>query len=111
MEITKVWSKEKLKELLQTSDEMVRRGLLVVFALQTSDEKRDENTRYLNGVGFNGTDSVILSSFARQLKEKGYLSPKQIALARKKLIKYASQMAKVANGEIFVDEKDLVYKK
>ena len=108
---SKKWTKEEIQSLLETNDEMVRVGLLAVYALQTQDEKNSEHTKHNNGVGFNGRESEILSSFANQLKDKGYLSPKQIDLARKKLMKYAGQMIKVANGDIEVDENDLRYKR
>lgn len=108
---TKVWEKEEIKALLETNDEMVRVGLLAIFALQTADEKSSEITKYNNGVGFNATDSELLSSFAIQLKEKGYLSPKQMVYARKKAAKYAGQMADIANGKYEIDEKELKYKK
>jgi len=107
----KVWNKEEIRELLEKNDEMVRRGLLVVYALQTYDEKTAEHTKHENGVGFNGLDSEILSSFAKQLKTKGYLSPKQIAIARKKILKYAGQLVAVANGKLNVNESELIYKK
>lgn len=105
------WNKEYIKTLLETNDEMVRRSLLVIFALQTNDEKTEEHTKHVNGVGFNGLDSEILSSFAKQLKSKGYLSPKQINLARKKIMKYSSQLVDVANGKLIVSKSDIEYKK
>lgn len=111
MSLEKVWTKEEVKELIATKDEMVRRGLLVIFALQTADEKNSEHTTHTNGVGFTGFDGELMSSFAHQLKEKGYLSPKQLEMTRKKLVKYASQLAKVANGELEVNDRDLEYKK
>lgn len=111
MSNVKVWTKEEMKELIATKDEMVRRGLLVIFALQTEDEKNSEHNKHNNGVGFTGFDAELMSSFAHQLKEKGYLSPKQLEMTRKKLGKYASQLVRVANGELEVSERDLEYKK
>ena len=36
---SKKWTKEEIQSLLETNDEMVRVGLLAVYALQTQDEK------------------------------------------------------------------------
>jgi hypothetical protein len=67
-------------------------------------------------VGFTGTDAEILSSFSKQLIEKGWLSPKQMVIVRKKIKKYENQMAKIATlikkGESTKDNKiDEVMKK
>jgi hypothetical protein len=107
--MSRVWTKEDIKGLIESNDEMVRRGILAIFALQTRDEKESENTTHNNGVGFNGMDGEIMSSFARQLKDRGTLSRKQLDLARKKLVKYAGQMERIASGELYVSESDLEY--
>jgi hypothetical protein len=107
----KVWTKEEIRGLLEANDEMVKRSLLAIYALQTEDEKDTESTKHHNSVGFNGLDSEILSSFSKQLLTKGYLSPKQMTLSRRKILKYSKQLADVANGKLQVNESDLKYKK
>lgn len=86
--------------------EWVVRGLEAIYERQTADEKEAEATSHHNGVGFNGIDAAILSSFAKQVKAwkakpEGAryprpLSEKQLALARKKMKKYAGQLARIA---------------
>jgi hypothetical protein len=107
----KIWTKEEIKVLLETKDEMVKRSLLAIFSLQTNDEQESESTTHNNGVGFTGTDSEILSSFSKQLQSRGWLSPKQMTIARKKILKYTRQLTDVANGKLQVSESDLQYKK
>jgi hypothetical protein len=46
----------------------------------------------VNGVGFNGTDATILSSFADQINRGRTLSPNAVAIAFKKLPKYSRQV-------------------
>jgi hypothetical protein len=111
MNTSKIWTKGEIKDLLEKNDEMVKRSLLVVYSLQTSDEQYSEQTKYQNGVGFNSRDGEIMSSFAQQLQAKGYLSPKQLELARNKLMKYSGQLVKVANNEINISEENISYKK
>src|SRR5580765_2812852 len=63
----KVYTTDEIKAKLQTSDKWLIRGLLAIYAKQTADERASENTTHQNGVGFNGTDANILSSFAKQV--------------------------------------------
>ena len=103
-----LWTKEDIQEGLKTNDHWVVRGVLAIYDYQTEDEKNIEDTKHNNGVGFNGVDGHILSSFAVQIKKwensgKKYrtpLSPKQMKLARKKIMKYAGQLTRIANGEM-----------
>ena len=96
----KKWTKEEIKELLMTKDNAVFRGLVVIYSLQTADEKLVADAIEDNGVGFNGFDAEFLTSLAKQALDKGWLSDKQMVYARKRMLKYAGQLAKVANGQI-----------
>jgi hypothetical protein len=87
-----VWSVATIKDSIQTKDVAVKNALLRVYGWQTDGEQSAGTTTDANGVGFNGADSFILSSFAEQLKTKGYLSPKQMEIARKKMSKYSVQI-------------------
>lgn len=100
MEAKKVWDKEGIVELIDRSDEMVRKSLLVVYSLQTDSEKAAQITQDYNKVGFTAFDAEFLSSCAEQLKVKGFLSGKQIAAVRKTIKKYWRQLVLAANGEL-----------
>ena len=67
MEEKKIWKKEEIKDLLQKNDKAVMRGLVVIYSLQTEDEKKTEETSEHNGVGFSGVDAKFLSSLAKQV--------------------------------------------
>jgi hypothetical protein len=90
-------TKESIRALLQTNDKAVCRGILAVYAYQTASEKIANHTEEDNGVGFNGVDGRILSDFAKGIKKYGRLTEKQMYHARKKIMKYAGQLAKIAN--------------
>jgi len=92
-------TKDTIKALL-VNDKAVLRGLLVIDALQTETEREIGDSVVLNGVGWSGTDAEFMSSLAKQYRQRGTLSEKQMVWARKKIQKYAGQLAKVANGEI-----------
>jgi len=105
--MNKTWNKEEIKENLLTDDVWVVRGVVAIFNRQTAEEKEIENTVDHNGIGFNGVDGHIMSSFAKQIQTWNHrkthpnpLSPKQMMIARKKIIKYSGQLTKIANGEI-----------
>lgn len=94
----KTWTQERIKELLTTNDTMVVRSLIKLYNLQTDDEQRSEETVHSNGVGFNGCDSQILTSISKQYISKGFITPKQMVLVRKKIFKYSRQLTLIANG-------------
>ena len=89
----KVWNKEAIVDLLMTNDRAVVRAIKVLYARQTEDEQRAEQTKHTNGVGFNGPDAAFLSSIAKALpRYNDRMTPKQIAKARKMLPKYHRQL-------------------
>ena len=88
----KVWSKESIQELLDRNDEAVIRAMLEIYNRQTTDEQKYQDTHLYNSVGFTGVDANIMSSFTEYYKKYNKLSPKQMAIARKKMKKYWSQL-------------------
>ncbi len=96
----KKWNKLTIRAMLETNNVWVVRGLMAIYKYQTESEKAEGVTREDNGVGFNGVDSEILTSFAQQWQARNFLSPKQLEIARKKMLKYSGQLAKIANGEV-----------
>ncbi len=97
----KKWTKEEVAAKLESDDKWLVRGLLAIHARQTEEEKATETTKEQNGIGFNGVDANILTDLVNQYKRtNGYLSVRQIALIRKKMKKYAGQLARIANKEV-----------
>lgn len=95
----KPYNKEIIKNRLLTDNAWLNRGILAIYQHQTLDEKLDGNTKEDNGIGFNGADAVILSSFAQQLILKKYLTEKQYAIARKKMVKYSGQLLNIIKSK------------
>ena len=94
----RVWTEDEIKNLVQTNDKVLYGALKKLYAEQTSDEQAAGTTKHYNGVGFNGADAKIMSSFAEFLKKTGFLTPKQKAVARRKLVKYNKQLTRLANA-------------
>ena len=93
----KIWTIEEMKNLIATNDTVLYKSLIVLYNGQTADEKACGETTHNNGIGFNGVDAPILTSFAEFLKTTKFLTAKQKVIARKKLPKYAKQLVTVAN--------------
>lgn len=94
----RVWTEEEIKHYVQTNDKVLYGALRKLYAEQTADEQMAGETKHNNGVGFNGADAKIMSSFAQFLARTGFLTPKQRAVARKKLVKYNRQLTRLANA-------------
>lgn len=94
------YTKEFIREALAGSDKWLTKGLLAIYAHQTHDEQNSEATLEDNGIGFNGCDATILSSIAKQVQRSGTMSPKQTAIVRKKMLKYAGQLTRLANEKV-----------
>lgn len=89
----KVWDKASIIDLLETNDAAVIRALKSIYARQTADEQRTNDTRHRNGIGFTGADAPILSDIAQRLpRYNDHLTPKQLRLVRAKLRKYWRQL-------------------
>jgi ssDNA-binding Zn-finger/Zn-ribbon topoisomerase 1 len=91
------WTKEAIIDLINTREDAVLKGIVIIYNRQTTDEQVTRDTKYLNGRGFNGFDAEFGSSLAVQVIDKHYLSIKQMEFARRLLRKYAGQLAEVAN--------------
>ena len=97
--VTKTKTREYLKKQLGSNIAWAKKALILISDNQTDDEMRNESTSDLNGIGFTGTDAQLLTSFAKQLMQRGSLSPKQMQLTLKKMPKYWNQILSVSNLE------------
>ena len=69
-----------------------RKALLHIYANQELDEQLIADTTKRNGVGFTPADAPILTSLAKQMLERNWLSVKQWEILYKLLPKYARQL-------------------
>ena len=90
---------EFVRNQLGTNPNWAQRAIVKLWERQTADEQAVGMTHNTNGVGFNGTDAGILSSFAEQIQRGRTLSVKQLAIAHKKLPKYTRQVVSMISEE------------
>ena len=99
-------TEQYVRNCIDRNDIDVCRAVVTVYRRQTLSERSSYSTNVTNGVGFNKFDAEILTSFAKQIirnKAMGrryLLSRSQMEIARKRIRKYAKQLARIANGEI-----------
>lgn len=81
-----------MRAQISGSDKQALKALLRIHAEQTKAEQFDKATNCYNGVGFTKADARILSSMADWAKTHGGLTPKQLAVVKRKIPKYAGQL-------------------
>lgn len=86
----------EIRNKLNTNDRWLTRGILAIYAKQTADEQTNGHTKHHNKQGFNANDAPILSFLARQVLAGRTLSPVQLRVARRRMPKYAAQLARIA---------------
>jgi hypothetical protein len=91
---------EVLQGKLRTDTRWAQRALLAIYRNQTEDEKVAADVKHHNSMGFRCMDSIILTSFANQLQQRGSLSPKQMSVVHKLMPKYARQLMKFYGDKI-----------
>jgi hypothetical protein len=113
---TKSGRVDYIREKIKSSDRWMLKALFTIFDNQTADEQRVGEVKENNGIGFTGIDGELLTSFAKQLIERGvrdlikansepinarrFLSEKQVNLLRQKMPKYARQLSEIANTNV-----------
>jgi hypothetical protein len=90
------WTKDAILHLIATNDRAVERGLVQIYWRQTSDEQSAHATRCHNGRGFTAFDAPTLTGIAQRCIAKNGLTPKQLALVRRRLVKYWKQLLEIA---------------
>lgn len=99
MKTTKKNIRSFVKWMLGHNPAWAKRALIVIYQNQTDDEQNSKVTRWQNDLGFTGVDAEILTSFAQQLKYRGFLSTKQWNILYKRIPKYHKQIMQIANIE------------
>ena len=94
----RVWTEDEIKNLLKSNDKFLVRALVKLYGFQTDEEKTSESTIEHNGMGFNAIDSTFLTSVSKFYLSRGYITEKQKMAVRKRIVKYAGQLTRIANA-------------
>lgn len=100
----KTWTRAQIENLLNTNPIFVERSIVQLFKRQTEDEKQVNNATHNNYRGFNKPDARRMTIYAKSIikrrKERvegQRLDEWQMLDAQKRVMKYAGQLAKIAN--------------
>lgn len=107
----KIWTKEEICAMLNSSDKAIVRAVIALYNKQTNQEKEENATIVHNSVGFSGGDGMIGTFHGNYIKkygiERGYVREKIIPYwkqlnpkGKMRIEKYAGQLTKIANKEI-----------
>jgi len=96
---TKNWNKDTIRELLAKNDTAVERAILAIFKRQTEDEQATSDTRHTNGRGFSQAHAKRGSHLAKWILSGRHLSGKFQEQGRKIAMRYARQLAEIAQGQ------------
>jgi transcription initiation factor IIE alpha subunit len=89
------YSVDYIKSQLQNNLQWLERAIVVLYEYQTADEQSTRDTRYTNGVGFNGRDARRMSWYAQYLQRGNHLTGKHVEIAKRVMPKYAKQIQKI----------------
>lgn len=106
------WTVPMIRELLQSRADAVEQAIVRLYDSQTASERVCHMTTDANGVGFNMIDADFLSSLAECIRYSDRpmgqrLTPRQLHHGRKRVTKYAGQLAVIANAPQWDDEENL----
>ena len=96
----KVWTKAEIEELINKSNNAVERGIVAIFNRQTSVEKRIEDSRYVNNIGFSAAHAKRGTYYAKWVLAGKRLNNGHLDKGRELISHYASQLVKISNKEI-----------
>jgi len=91
------WTVEEIKAKVNTELAWTERAVVALYDYQTADEKKADETKHLNEVGFNYGDAPYLSYVACWVKSGRHISGRHLPETRRRLEKYAGQLARIAN--------------
>lgn len=87
---------DEIKTNIATKPNWAERAIVRLGQEQDADEIAMQSTSKSNGFGFNSVDAFILTSFYKQIIAGRHLSEKQLAIAYRKLPKYAKQLERLS---------------
>lgn len=94
------WTEAEIRGNMFNDPRWLVRGLLAIYRQQTELEKAQETTLVDNGRGFNGCDGKVLTTRAKRIVQGLKLADSDWRILRKRMPKYAGQLARIANGQL-----------
>ena len=96
--MSKTWTPDEIKALLDRSAEAVERGVVAIYKRQTEDERDAAETKHSNRIGFSAFHAHRGTYYARWILSGRHLSGSHVERARKLVRHYAGQLYQIALG-------------
>lgn len=98
----KTWNRNEIDALLTSNPRAVERAMVVLYDLQTQDEKSAETTRHHNGVGFSSNAARKGTYYARWVLGGRHLTGRHLEGARRIALRHSRQLVAAANSRAAV---------
>lgn len=93
----KVWFREDITTILNTSDRAVERAMVALWECQEEDERTDSSARHHNGRGFAHSTAGAGTYFANWVRSGRQLTGHHLVKARRIALFHAGQLTAMAN--------------
>jgi len=89
-----------LKNLVKTNDRALIKAIVLIYDLQTAEEKNTGKSIEENKIGFNKIDAYELGAIAKKIKKGHKLTLDEAAKSRYKMQKYWKQLMVISKKQM-----------
>jgi len=89
-----------LKNLVKTNDRALTKAIVLIYDLQTDEEKSIGKSVEDNKIGFSKIDAYELSNVAKKIKRGQALTEAEVAKSRNKMQKYWKQLMVISKKQM-----------
>jgi hypothetical protein len=86
----------RVRQAIENNDRAVERAIMVLYARQTEDERKERTTKHSNGRGFSGAHASIGTYWANWIRQGRQLSGLHLVRARAMAFHYVGQLLEEA---------------
>lgn len=89
-----------LKNLIKTNDRALFKAIMLIYDMQTNEEKRTGSSVEENKAGFSKVDAYEMGKIARKIKNGENLTKGELAKSRNKMQKYWKQLMTISKQRL-----------
>lgn len=89
-----------LKNLIKTNDKALYKSIILIYEMQTDEERYIGESKEENGIGFTKVDAKEMGDIAKKIKQGNELTSGEIAKSRNKMQKYWKQLMIISKRQM-----------
>ena len=89
-----------LKNLIKTNDKALYKSIILIYEMQTDEERYIGESKEENNVGFSKVDAYEMGVIAKKIKQGNELTSGEIAKSRNKMQKYWKQLMIISKRQM-----------